>query len=597
MAEQILEPLDMYESTYKDAVHNEAQNVFDSIIEESKFDKTANEVSYTFYEKAEAKYKASSKNYEKSKNIFVGLNVLLGFSIAFVIVGILIMTLTRQVILGAVLSIVFLIASIVLPIINFQVIKPKREKYKKTAKKDKRELNARTKECKNEMTAIAPHFDWDMPVRIVEKCVPVFKFSKYYSMEDHDYLTTKYGVGSSADPDSSMFYLLKGEILNNPFLYERYLNTYMGTMVYEGEIIISYQERERNSDGNMVTTNVTETLTAEVEKPCPYYNSITKLEYVNDAVPNLVFSREADDDKNERELQRYAQKELKKGNSFTPMANTEFETKFHAWNRSNEQQFRLLFTPLAQENILKIINSKDGYGDDFNYYKDNRVTTIISKHSQSLDMSMSPYSYGQELYYKDLEKDFINYCDNYFKSLYFDLAVLISTPLYQQYVAMDKTCEKKKDKRNYPSLTVETIVNYLPIEQFKPIGAGTSVILKCQFLDAIKDIDLYNVSAFAYQIFKEVEYVPAQGGDGQLHDVPVEWDRYEPISDDSHNIIVLYVGCSNHEFLDKSFELENKLPKYRVGYNYIFYKGFVAIIVEKDDDIESIASTLKEIFK
>ena len=63
------------------------------------------------------------------------------------------------------------------------------------------------------------------------------------------------------------------------------------------------------------------------------------------------------------------------------MGNSEFEVLFGATNRNNEVQFRLLFTPLAQKQLLGLMKDKEiAFGDDFNFIKRNKINIIIPDH-------------------------------------------------------------------------------------------------------------------------------------------------------------------------------------------------------------------------
>ena len=75
------------------------------------------------------------------------------------------------------------------------------------------------------------------------------------------------------------------------------------------------------------------------------------------------------------------------------MSNTRFEVLFGALDRTNEVQFRELFTPLAQTNMVDLILSKTGYGDDFNFRKRRRMNEIVSEHSQGRVMNLVPKDY------------------------------------------------------------------------------------------------------------------------------------------------------------------------------------------------------------
>ena len=51
--------------------------------------------------------------------------------------------------------------------------------------------------------------------------------------------------------------------------------------------------------------------------------------------------------------------------NFTEMGNAKFDALFGAVDRNNEVEFRVLFTPLAQKNMLDLLTDKNHYGDDF----------------------------------------------------------------------------------------------------------------------------------------------------------------------------------------------------------------------------------------
>ena len=74
---------------------------------------------------------------------------------------------------------------------------------------------------------------------------------------------------------------------------------------------------------------------------------------------------------NEDELHKKAERDIKNGksNPFTPLANSEFELLFGAYNRNNNVQYHTIFTNVAQLNFTKLIKSTDGFGDDYNKKK------------------------------------------------------------------------------------------------------------------------------------------------------------------------------------------------------------------------------------
>lgn len=76
-------------------------------------------------------------------------------------------------------------------------------------------------------------------------------------------------------------------------------------------------------------------------------------------------------------MNRLANQAIKQGRNFTPLANTKFEVMFKAYDRNNEVQYRLLFTPLAQQNMLEILTGKAGFGDDLASTRNIRSTSFV----------------------------------------------------------------------------------------------------------------------------------------------------------------------------------------------------------------------------
>jgi len=61
----------------------------------------------------------------------------------------------------------------------------------------------------------------------------------------------------------------------------------------------------------------------------------------------------------------------------------------------------------------------------------------------------------------------------------------------------------------------------------------TEAILKSAFIRSDGDADEIRITAYSYDIEKRVDIVSVYGGDGHYHDVPVEWDLYLPLEEES----------------------------------------------------------------
>ena len=258
----------------------------------------------------------------------------------------------------------------------------------------------------------------------------------------------------------------------------------------------------------------------------------------------MSFTRDAShlEQKSEREIERFVkrgEKKLKKltdkaisqNNDFMSMSNSEFEVLFDALDRTNEVQYRTLFTPLAQTNMVALIRSKLGYGDDFNFVKNKRTNQIISNHSQGRAINLLPESYIS--YSFDIVKEnFVGKNIGFFKAVYFDFAPLLAIPVYQERPV--HSLKPIPDHSQLYSLKeCEALANAVDYQYVVHPDTKTQAILKSSFVSSNGGIDQTCITAYSYDIEKQVDYVSVHGGDGCFHSVPVEWDRYLPL--EAHN--------------------------------------------------------------
>ena len=229
----------------------------------------------------------------------------------------------------------------------------------------------------------------------------------------------------------------------------------------------------------------------------------------------------------ERTLQKKNEKAIKENSDFMSMSNSDFEVLFDALDRNNEVQFRTLFTPLAQTNMVSLILSKDTYGDDFHFIKRKRTNRIISNHSQGRPINLLPANYAS--YDFDMIKEnFVSKNVDFFKAMYFDFAPLWAIPLYQERPV--HSLKPIPDySRKYSLKDCEVLANAIDREHVVHPNTKTPAILKSQFVGTADDIDETCITAYSYDIEKRVDVVSVLGGDGRCHNVPVEWDEYLPL--------------------------------------------------------------------
>lgn len=439
-----------------------------------------------------------------------------------------------------------------------------------------------------QMAGLNSLFEASIPSKIMQKTTPLIEMDRIFDVKKYEMLREKYGLWDNSDENDSTLDIQSGSILGNPFVIFKDLHKETVMHRYEGRLTITYSV---GSGQNRRT--VSQVLTAYVEKPKPEYSRETYLVYGNEAADHLSFSRNPSEINNldekgiakyvkhhEKDLEKLAEKAMKKGGTYTPLGNTEFELFFGGLDRDNEVEYRLLFTPLGQKSMLQVLKSKEGYGDDFSFTKVKGLNLIQSAHSQGTALFVN----ADELRgfdYEKVEKNFIEYNDNYFKALFFDFAPLLCIPLYQQHKAHEYIY-KNNVGSNINCFEHEVVANHFNLDLFRPLKAKTDVILKTKALQSVGDSDIVNVTSHSFDTVKHIEYVSKLGGDGRFHSVPVEWIEYVPVS--AENVITV-----------SDLGVDDEVKFNTLGQKQVIYaKGLVGNDKEINVDIKSLKSQMNK---
>ncbi|MBV6319501.1 DUF1772 domain-containing protein [Duganella violaceipulchra] len=398
--------------------------------------------------------------------------------------------------------------------------------------------DAKRAEAWGQMAPFNRLFDWDIAARLVQKTVPRLAFDPYFSNGRMEELRNSFGWSGDLGGDESIIVSHSGVLNGNPFILARTLTHWMGSKTYHGSLSISWTEQVRGADGKYRTETHHETLRASIEQPFPEYANQTFIVYGNEAAPDLLFSRspsklsELEDGFFDRMRKNRAIKKLEKksrdvgeGKTFTVMSNREFDALFDATDRNHEVQFRLLFTPLAQQEMLKLLkDSQVGYGDDFEFSKRNMINIVEPAHMRQTDIGGEPEKF--HAYELAHARTFFNaYHSDFFRSFYFGIAPLLAIPLYQQHRSHSDIY-----KDTYASKSCfwehEAIANYHGEAAFKHPDCVTRSILKTASESAADGSQRVRVTASGYGSVERVDHVSVRGGDGHSHRVPVHWNEY-----------------------------------------------------------------------
>ncbi|AEM68678.1 MAG1210 family protein [Mycoplasma putrefaciens] len=327
--------------------------------------------------------------------------------------------------------------------------------------------------------------------------------------------------------DFSCLNIKSGLVYHTPFLINRSIYEQIESKTYTGTLTISWEEQ----DGDQTIT-MTEILTASVVKPLPvnYYQSSLALGI--EIAPNLEFSRSSSNfhnlsekektkkyQKTEKQLYKYAERNL----DFSPLANTKFETAFAAFNRKNDKEFRLMFTPLAQNNLMQLIEDNTyGFGDNFIMFKISKALFISSSnldHFEINDNLLKYYTYD----YNEIKNTFIKDNANYFDQIYWLFAPFFAIPTLSNS-SSETIIFNNNQTFDLTVSEVESQVWSLSKTLFDHELVKTDSLLKAVVVD--QKNHLYEIHSKGYDIVKRTDFIPVLGDDGWWHDVPVIWDDY-----------------------------------------------------------------------
>ena len=527
--EDIYDPLNEYINVFRDRFRKVAADTFAQLAQEANVDvkanrKTCDEMYQLMSELDEVNSNLRKWKWIRALFIFVVL--------ACIVVAIHQwdnMTPDLAVILGVTVaaSLIFLVAK----------VESKIDQHKDESHDLRYHVRQLREEAWKQMQPLNRLYDWDVLTRMMSATVPRLEFDPYFTTQRLADLEHTYGWTGSFNVNRSVVYSHSGLINGNPFVICRTKKMIMGAKTYEGTKSISWTTTERGSDGKMHTVRHYETLVAQVTAPYPEYYAKTRLIYGNTAAPDLIFYRRKSGLADKEGSLSYKWKRHKLRNKarnlsnadFAMMTNEEFEVAFDTSNRNNNQQFALLFTPLAQESMLNLLkDNTTGYGDDFDFQKHKMINTIVPDHMQEIDLDMNPEQY-RSFDFKVARTQFCDVNARYFRAIYFALAPLLCVPMYQQ-IRPAHDIYGIDMPRQSSFWEHEALANFWGNKHFKHPECVTDCILKTKVHRSKGEKARITVFAHGYRVEKRLTFVEKMGGDGRYHKVPVYWNEYLPVT-------------------------------------------------------------------
>lgn len=588
---ELLEPIKYYnyELKYK---HDDKINAFiDQLTQDSQIDIEGNRQTCCEYYSILERMKSFEKKLGGSQGLrgfLIFLTVL--FFIAGTVLGIVGVYLRGQMLaIFLPIGIFLILLGVGAIILNVKVISKRISGYSEIINKLRKESAEKKELATSQTQPLCQMFDWGIPAKLVSETTPLIQMDQNLSVERCNHMVKNYGWVESNPDNVSTVFIQSGTIVGNPFFYERDYIQNMFNKVYTGTLVISWTTTTTDSKGHLRVITHTQTLVAEVTRPAPNYYLDTALIYANEAAPKLSFSRRASgaNSMSEKEIEKATEnfgKKLQKkqekdiNKSFTPLGNTKFEYLFNALDRDNEVEFRLLFTPLAQKNMIAALTSKTPYGDDFRFQKKHMINVIHSTHAQLLDFDGNPYHFNG-FDYDVIRNNFIAYNQKYFQGIYYDFVPLLSIPLYQQHRDYDPLTDTKY-KGTVPLYEAEVLANFMDPEIFRPEDCDTNQILKATLNSCHGNVNIFDICSHGFKQIPKMEVVPKVGGDGHVHGVPVHYFEYEEVEGTSQ-IVVINVGGDLNAYRNIQDQLAQLISNYSSSSDIIYQRGLLAFPINE----------------
>lgn len=529
MAQEIYDPLDAYVNVFKDRFRHVAEATFAQLAAESHVD-------------VEANRKTCHKIYNTAQRANNAASRLSRWTMLCIVLWI-------TVIVGATLTIVNYddwtpecvvatgTATAAVLLMLFLRVHPKLSALRKLHLDETSHVSSLKSEALEQMEPLNRLYDWDLFTRMMAKTVPNLEFDPYFTTRRLAEMEHVYGWDSSFNDERSVMSCRSGALNGNPLVICRTRKMIMGNKTYTGYKEIFWETYEQDRYGNQVVVSHTETLSAEYTAPYPEYYELTRVIYGNTAAPDLVFDRRRSGLASKQGSLAFKWKKRKLRNKarnlsnsdYAMMTNEDYETMFDTSNRNSNQQYALLFTPMAQQSMTHLLqDDENGYGDDFDFEKNKMINIIVSGHLQELDLDMHPKHYSNFDY--DLaEKNFYEISAQYFKAIYLALAPLLCIPMYRQMRSRENIYGRDMPQHS-AFWEHEALANLWGEEHFRAPDCVTHCILKTEQVDEDGDESTIVVYAHGYRSEQRVAYIDVMGGDGRYHEVPVCWDEYIPVT-------------------------------------------------------------------
>ncbi|AUB31933.1 MAG1210 family protein [Spiroplasma floricola] len=570
MEQIIYNPAKEFQS-YQSEHQLNCEKEFERLLKIAKVDENLNITTVKTIEKQEKKLNSTKKVIGKYKALRVFLIIM---CIVFVLVPVVafyfLKDLDKFILYISITSSICAILFITFLLLIFLRINKLIKDFSKMAEKIQSEINELTQKAWEQMRPLNNLFYSRLSKNLIESTLGSVKFDNYLHNNKFNFLKS---IGlKDFERDKSIVDLSSGELAKNPFVVVKTRIHEMRKKEYTGSLLITWTESYTDSDGNSKTRTRSETLFASVVKPMPFYYKKSSIFYYSEHCPNLSFDRNPSKSRKDlsdkefqkelNQLDKKAEKAIKNNQKLNLMNNKEFELYFDCFERSNEIEFRMMFSALAQKQLIDLI--KAPYFDSSNNFRLKKVSNLsilFNNYIDNLSLERDVEQY-KHFSFEKIRNNFMALNMGSFNNFFLAFSPLLAIPIYQEKWET-KISAGNPQEQSLSNWEYEAIANKY---YKKALGHGNSVtpsILKTSFVKKEGNNEYVNVIAEGYSITPRVDYVLVSGGDGGIHSVPVPWDEYNKVIKESNIVISTLnddkTSVNSNKIIDSLNEFTSKL--------------------------------------
>lgn len=365
--------------------------------------------------------------------------------------------------------------------------------------------------------SIRKFFPRDFFRKVSYASLPGFELFGYLSRHTEDQFRQAYSYFPVVGEQVGCRHVHVGVLNPNPFMARFSTSVTMQEKTYTGSKVIKVKV-PTYVNGKRRIVNQNQIISASISKPAPVYQDHNHIFLCSNVARDLSFFR-----KESGLLSSFQDKYCN-----VDLINKDFNRVFINYRFDNQQQFRLLFTPLAQEQIAKSIKFINSISHWIGFEKRREIFSIrsdmLGQFRNIISTDIAELSFNN---FSEFRRRIVAMSDEAFKFLFLSMSPLLSIPILQRL--KDQRAVDALSLRGPPSDSfLEAMAYWIGEKYFKYPDSRTQNIFEAtsrlrpdgslDVLLAAHGFNTINRRSWGYTY-----------ANGKRHRVPIDWVEYKPV--------------------------------------------------------------------